>query len=55
MILSSRQKQHKICKMDVNIHDGHLLKDWQDIKCNKITRKHFVEVFEVLCSIHEFL
>lgn len=28
----------------------HLSKGWWAIKCNKITRKHFVRVFKVLCS-----
>lgn len=41
--------------MDFNIHDLHLSRDWQLIKCKTITRKYFVEVFKVLCSIRQFL
>lgn len=33
----------------------HLSKGWWAIKCNKITRKHFVRVFKVLCSGNGFL
>lgn len=40
---------------DFNIHDLHFSKDWQDITCNKIARRHFVKVLAVLHSINEFL
>lgn len=33
----------------------HLSKGWWAIKCNKITRKHFVRMFKVLCRGNGFL